>query len=164
MIIEQSPRVKIPKNKDKKYDNFTKCKFVMCKISQINSSRFWLWQFGLRIIACQFFLPNQCLWVLSLVWWYLLSHIKNPSSKTVMFPILCRHSQHMKKKRQCISEANNIATSFCCVQRQSQTYSTVSFCKSQQEVDFTYVTHYQTYLLFCHIVSFYGILHAVKTV
>jgi len=25
----------------------------------------------------------------------------------------------MKKKRQCISEANNIATRFCCVQRQS---------------------------------------------
>jgi len=36
----------------------------------------------------------------------------------------------MKKKRQCISEANNIATSLCCVQRQSQTYRRVSFSKS----------------------------------
>ena len=54
--------MKIPENKDKKYDNFIKCECVKCKISHINSSRFCWQHFGLRIIACQFLLPNQCLW------------------------------------------------------------------------------------------------------
>jgi hypothetical protein len=40
MIMEQRPTVRTPENKDKKNDNVIKCRYVKCKISHINSSRY----------------------------------------------------------------------------------------------------------------------------
>jgi len=47
--------VRTPENKDKKNDNFIKCKYVKCKISHINSSRyveiFWIEDYSMPIFS-----------------------------------------------------------------------------------------------------------------